>query len=102
MPLFGGSNLDDKIHNLVDRSDDNKSDSEAKGKQFIKSIAKDLSTFETTGETTSYNLAKIVNNMILKPLSRKNLITKLKKCPCPENLPILDVKNVIKRFCMKC
>lgn len=38
MSLYGGSNLGDNIHNLVERSDDNTSDSEAEGQELIKGI----------------------------------------------------------------
>lgn len=42
MSLYGGSNLGDNIHNLVDRSDGNTSDLEAEGQELIKGIEQSI------------------------------------------------------------
>ena len=96
LSLFGGSDLDENIYKLVDKSsDDSPTDSENDDQEFIKGIAEDLATFEDTGDPISSDFAKIINNAILKPLNREKLITKLEKFPRPENLPSLKVNEEI-------
>lgn len=51
LSLYGSSYLDDIIHNLIERSVDCISDPKAEGQEFIKGIAEDFSTYETTRKT---------------------------------------------------
>ena len=97
--LYGGSDLDEQIDRLVDKGpnanakEGSNYDEVSDEDDLIKDIENDFCSVEKTGEPIDNNLAKIINNVVLNPISKDKLLKKLDSHPRPENLNSLRVKK---------
>ena len=103
LSLYGGSDLDEQIDQLVDTTNspkanfENNDESGPEGSDeddIIKHIASDFSAGEKTGPPICKKMAGIINNVMLNPVNREKLAQKLEKYTRPKNFKLFKNKKM--------
>ena len=102
LSLYGGSDLNEQIDQLVDTinspkvhfaNTDKSEPEESDEDDLINDIASDFSAVVKTGPPIGKKLASIINNVMFHPINKEKLVQKLGKHHRLENLNSLKIKK---------